>query len=326
MLLLLACCVGASMFAPRVDGAVVSGLYEAVVRPADRSRDAAFVEALRQVAVRVTGSRDAAERLLASNPNPARYVTKFSYQSDGAAAVAFDATAFDRLLTEAALPIWGRERPAVAVWLAAADPSGRLTWKNSLEMPAEREAIERTAQARGVPIVWPFMDAADVAGASAALAAPTYEGLMQTSARYRADAVLVGVVARDGAVRWSFAFNNSVTDRTTTIEEGIHMAADRCAQLLAIAPGALSVIALQVTGIQDLDAYARVLTYLEGLTLVAAGGVSVEQLRGEELDLRLKVRGDAEALRRTLALGRRLVETNAGDAAVGGRLVYRLMQ
>ena len=60
--------------------APVSGLYDVVVRPTERSRDAAFAEALRQVAVRVTGSRDAAERLAALNPNASKYVTKFSYQ------------------------------------------------------------------------------------------------------------------------------------------------------------------------------------------------------------------------------------------------------
>ena len=306
--------------------APVTDLYDVVVRPVDRSRDAAFAEALRQVAVRVTGSREAADRLTALKPNAARYVTKFSYLSDGSAAVGFDAKVFDRMLTEAGLPVWGTERPTVAVWLAMEGGSGGLVWRSSSELTSERGVIEQTAIARGLPLAWPFMDAADISAATAAAVAPSYDALSALGARYRADAVLLGVIARDSTVRWTFAFNDAVTERSASLEEGVHMAADRCAQLLAITPGALAIVPIQVLGIRDLDAYARVLTYLEGLTVVSSGGVTVDQLRGDELELRLKVRGDADTLRRTLALGRRLVEDGASGDALGGRLVYRMAQ
>jgi len=310
--------------ADAVPAAPVADLYEVVVRPTERTREAAFADALRQIAVRVSGNREAAERLDALKPNAARYVTRFSYQPDGSAAVGFDATVFDRMLTESGLPVWGSERPAIAVWLAVEDVSGRLQWRGSSEMAAERTIVERVAKARGLPLVWPFVDAADISAASSAASVPTYQGLMQLGVRYRADAVLLGVVRRDTSVRWLFAFNDAVLERTTSLEEGVHMAADRCAQLLAIAPGALAEVPIQISGIRDLDAYARVLTYLEGLTVVANGGVIVDELHGEQLELRLKVRGDAATLQRTLALGRRLIESSAEPA--NGRLVYRLAQ
>jgi hypothetical protein len=313
----------------------VDGLYDVVVLPTQKPGDSSFAEAMRQVAVRVTGSRDAAVRVMTGKPDALRYTQRINLHPpgypDGSVQVEFGSTLFDRMLTGAGLPIWGRERPATAIWLALPDGAGRLAWQSATDRAAEREAIQRVALARGLPLVWPTMDAADLATA-AGLGSGTrsYAQLMSSGERYRADAVLLGVGSRDASggvtVRWSFAFNDEMSELQASLDDGIHHAADRCASILAIAPGARASVAVRVQGVRDLDAYARALNYLEGVTLVVAGGVAVEQLGGDELDLRLTVRGDANALRRTIGLGRRLIEVKSDDPGSGDRLVFRLAQ
>ncbi len=315
----------------------VAGLYEVVVLPTEKPGDSSFAEAMRQVAVRVSGSRDAAARVMNGKPDAHRYIQGINLHPpgypDGSVGVSFGSASFDKMLTGLDLPIWGRERPLIALWLAIPDTAGRLVWQNASDRSPEREAIQRVALARGLPVVWPSMDAIDLdAAATLNSGARSYVQLLASGERFRADAVLLGVGSRDAgggvSVRWSFAFNDEVTDLQGSLDAGIHHAADRCARILAIAPGARAVVAVQVGGIRDLDAYARVLNYLEGVTSVVAGGVAVEQLRGDELDLRLTVRGDANALRRTIGLSKRLIEVKSEvkstDPATTDQLVFRL--
>jgi hypothetical protein len=307
----------------------VPGLYETVVIPTTNQRDSSFVEALRQVAVRVSGSRDAGDRVMTVKPDARRFVRQFSFKEDGSAAVTFDPASFDQLLTSAGLPIWGRERPAVLVWLMAPDAAGRPAWQGVAGSGAERDAVVKAALARGVPLIWPSMDAADQATVAAlGSGVRSYDQLMASAERYRADAVLIGTPARDvggaSSMRWTFAFNGEAAEFNGAWEEGVHAAADRCARLLAVAAGVRVEVALQISGIRDLDAYARTLNYLEGLTIVRS--VAVEKLQGDRLDLQLAVRGDANALRRTIGLGKRLLPVDGASPPspnAGERLQYQ---
>lgn len=314
----------ACLFISVARGAEVNGLYDTVVLP-DKSRESSFIEAMRQVAVRVSGTREAGDRILSGKPDARRYVQRFSFQPDGSAAVSFDGTSFDQLLTSSGLPIWGRERPATLVWLGVPDAAGRLTWQGVNDRSPERDVVEQTAKARGLPLIWPNMDAADLGAATSFSnnGSRGYEQLTATAGRYRADAVLMGIGVRDASgnvlVRWTFAYNNEATDLQGSLDEGVHLAADRCSRLLAVAAGARAEVPIQVVGVRDLDGYARVLTYLEGLTIVSS--VAVEQLRGDELDLRIAVRGDANALRRTVGLGKRLASV---EAVSGDRIRFEL--
>jgi hypothetical protein len=290
----------------------------------DRSRDSAFSEALRQIAVRVSGDRSAAARITAANPEARRYVQRFSFKPDGTVAVGYDSATVEKLLTTANLPIWGRERPATLVWLNVPDATGRSNWVGAGSTGTERDAIEKAAQARGLPLLWPAMDAQDISAVTSLMTARDAEQLLASGARYRADAVLLGMATRDASgtltVRWSFAFDGEQAESQGALEDGVHLAADRCAKVLAVPPGVRNDVRVRVAGIAHLEAYARTLNYLEGLTVVRA--VSVEQLQADVLDLRVSVRGDAPVLRKTIALDRRFaVDRDSVDGALGFRFV-----
>jgi hypothetical protein len=303
----------------------VTGLYDVVVAPSDnKARDSAFAEALRQVAVRVSGDRAAAARITAANPDARRHVQRFSFKPDGTVAVGYDSTTIERLLTSANLPIWGRERPATLVWLNVPDAAGRSTWVGAGWSGTERDAIEAAARVRGLPLVWPAMDAQDISTVTGLMTSRDAEQLLTSGARYRADAVLLGMVSRDASggltARWSFSFNGEQAESQGGLDEGVHLAADRAAKVLAVMPGVRSDVRVRVAGIANLEAYARTLNYLEGLTLVRA--VAVEQLQADVLDMRVSVRGDAPVLRKTIALDRRFA---ADRESTDGALTFRFV-
>jgi hypothetical protein len=293
----------------------VPDLYE-TAQPVDGSRDAAFVEALKTVLVRVSGQRDAAQRVGAEVNDPRKYVQRFGFTAENVLEVGFDSASVDRLLSNAGLPIWGRERPATVVMFGAEDGGG-WRWLASDTPAQERDAIERVARQRGLPLKWPVMDAQERAAASSD--AP---GLLQTADRYGADAVLLGR-SRGGVVQWTLLSKDGAAQATGGIEDGVHLAADTFAQVFAASASSLGSVIVEVGGISNLDAYAATLNYLEGMTLVR--GVSLEQVTGEKMRFRLAVRGDAATLRRAIALDRRLVPLDAADGSpdAGDRLAFR---
>jgi hypothetical protein len=288
----------------------VPDLYE-TAQPVEGSRDAAFGEALRTVLVRVSGQRDAAARV-GEVGDPRKYVQRFGFTADDVLQVGFDSASIDRLLSNAGLPIWGRERPATVVMFGV-EEAGAWRWL-AVDTPArEREAIEKVARQRGLPLKWPVMDAQERSEASA-----ESPGLMQAAARYGANAVLVGR-ARGGSVQWTLLSDDGAAQISGGLEDGVHLAADTFARVFAASGSSLGNVIVEVTGIADLSAYAATLNYLEGMTLVRA--VALEQVAGETMRFRLAVRGDAATLRRAIALDRRLVPTDAATAA--DRLAFR---
>jgi hypothetical protein len=309
----------ACLLAVAARAVTVTDLYE-TAQPVDGSRDAAFVEALKTVVVRVSGQRDAAARLAAEINNPRKYVQRFGFTADGVLEVGFDSVSVDRMLSDAGLPIWGHERPATLVLLGIEDNAGtRWVDADSTGAVRERDAITRVARQRGLPLKWPLMDSQDRAGLGAD-AASASGALLETAARYGANAALVGH-AQGGSVRWTLVSADGVAEASGTLEDGVHLAADTFAHVFAVSGSSLGSVTLEVSGISDLNAYATTLNYLEAMTLVR--GVALEQVSGDTMRFKLAVRGDASTLRRAIALDSRLVPQSTAEPAADGRLAFR---
>lgn len=319
--LLLGCiCAVGLLAAVPVSAITVPDLYE-VTLPTDNGRDSAFVDALKAVAVRVSGQRDAGSRLGAATANPRQYVQRFGVTADNQLQVGFDGPAIDRLLNDVGLPIWGRERPATLVLLTVDAADGSARWIDSRTATAERDIVARAARQRGLPLVWPESDA----GLSSATAPAD---LLQAAASYNANAALYGRARPDGAggytVRWSLISQDGANEVSGSLEEGVNLAADTFAKVYAASGTSLDNVVVEVSGITNLNAYAGTLNYLEGMTLVRS--VAVENLMGETLRFKLAVRGDVATLRRALALDNRLVplaQGGSGDPSATERLQLR---
>lgn len=294
--------------------ATVADLYEVSVPQDAAGQDAAFLEALKAVAVRVSGQRDAASRLGPNVGNPRQYAQRFG-SKDRMLQVGFDSVAIDRLLSAAGLPLWGRERPATLVLLNIREANGSSRWADEQFGSAEREAVSRVARQRGLPLIWPTLDAQEQtrilqAGLNSA-------ALLQVAARFGANATLLGFAQRGNgnslSVRWVLAAEDGATELESVLEEGVHLAADTFARAYAASGSTVDNVLVEISGISNLAAYAAAVNYLEGMTLVR--GVSLERMAGDTMRLRLAVRGDATTLRRAVALDKRLVLQTPADPA-----------
>lgn len=286
--------------------AVVNGLYESRVSVADRSeraRNDAFPAALAAVAVRVTGRTDAGARLGNAAGNARRYVQRYGYAADGLLEVGFDAAAVTQLLEQLGLPVWGQERPSVAVVLPSPLNAS----------PEARTQVEEAARLRGIPLIW-TTERSEAVGTDKAQ-------LRELARRYQADAVLVGNALGETSLaanlQWSFALGDGVSMGQGSLADGVSLAADACARVFAAGGSGTNKIFLDVEGIHDLQAYAQTLNYLGTLSMIKM--VNVASLTRDVARFELSVRGDEEALRRTIALNQHL-EANTG---AGGALVFR---
>ncbi|MDZ7802909.1 DUF2066 domain-containing protein [Thiohalophilus sp.] len=309
----------------------VPGLYEAEVpvESQDREvREVALRVALQQVLVRVTGRRRVLtmadmEPLLEQAP---RYVQQFRYQAREANGkqeptellwVRFDKQAVDRLLRENRLPIWGRTRPATLIWLVVDDRRERELLSNDMDTRA-RQAIEQQARLRGLPLRFPLMDLTDRSVISVSDVWGNFEdNILQASARYDAEAVLVGRVAKTTSGGWSGRWNLYQEGRSQNwnaagqaLEEVIVPGINRLADLLAEQFARLGQndqheqLRVRVSDVNGLADFNRVMNYLKDLALVKE--VSIEQIEANNLTLMLSSRHGRLAINQAVSLGHTL--------------------
>jgi hypothetical protein len=300
---LLAACI---LMAPVVGAVGRAELYQVIVPRPDRSeasQESAFEAALRIVVVRVTGRRSAGEETAFAPliADARRYVQQYRAATDTQLWVAFDGNAIDRWLAQNGQPIWGRDRPPTFVWLAM--PGAGLqggTVARSDDTSELKMAIDAEAQLRGVPVRWPT--AAELQSHHIDFAAVTNSPngtLVDLGRRLGAEAVLIGRPMAAGAAmtwRWAHQFQDRASEFAGTVE-GIDGAADLYAGLFAVS-GAPTPVDIEVSGLADVSAYAKVQTYLESLAFVSH--VSVRSMNADRGLFRLTVRGGASALQRAI--------------------------
>jgi hypothetical protein len=248
-------------------------------------RAASMADALRAVAVRASGRRDAADNPTITGASPDKYVQRYSTTADKMLKVGFDGPAIERLLQQAGLPLWPAERPLVLIDAPVTDLA----------------AVESVAARRGLTVDW-------------AVGTPPPPSAGR--------AVLTGVPSA-GEFAWTFAYEGRTEGMRGTAEDAIHFAADALAARYAPASTrSTSDLTLRVDGMRGLADYSGLLGYLRGLSLVR--GVEVDSLDGAVITLRVAVRGDRELLGRIAALDGRLqpVAPTAGEAAPAVDFVY----
>lgn len=245
--------------------------YEAIVPLKGASaedRAAGMGDALRAVAVRASGRREAANNPTINGANPSKFVQRYSTTADKMLKVGFDGRALEELLQQAGLPLWPAERPVTVIEAPVTDVA----------------AVEAAARWRGLPIEWNTGGSARVASASRA--------------------VLTGVPS-GSAFTWTFTHDGRTAHAQGTAQDGIHLAADTLAARYAPpSTRSSSTVTLKVDGMDDIADYAGLLAYLRELSLVR--DVAVESLDGTVVTLRAVVRGDREVLGRVAALDGRL--------------------
>ena len=271
---------------------------------------------LRQVLVRATGSRDAAnDPALAGLLSQAQqYVIATRPAASGTGTtLVFDAAALERDITAAGRSIWPSERPLLLIVLTGGPATGAFETRRQVE-----GTLDAAGNRRGQPI--------RVARPEALGLPPVgdipVDAAFATAQRLGADAVVVGygdAVTTGGTWRWNLHAAGVNESWNGTLEEGVHGAADifaRSAQAYAALPEVSLLV--EVEGVPTLKAYARVADMFAGAPGVRV--VQIAEIAGSHVIFALQTRGGADALQGSIALNPSLERI---DPKSGGAIAFR---
>ena len=340
-----------------VSAVPVDDLYVTDVAVATRDRperQEAFRGALGKVLVRVTGARsvDGYAELDSILDTASRYVQRFEYaENDGDEGlpyrlrVTFDGAALERAVSERGLPVWGRDRPGVLVWLAVSERGNRYLVGGD-SSSAARRALEAVAEDRGLALMYPLLDVEDQSRVKFAdVAGGFHDTVREASRRYRPEAILIGQVSPLSGgywqARWTLyqgdeplTWTNEGGSLQTALAEGTHELAGTLASRTSTSQFAQLAQGLLVN-VDDVRTHAelnRVIDYLNRLAPVA--GARPFGLKGDAAELLVQMRGDPRDLERLVMLGDVLVRAESRPSPImpgqttesAGQLRFRLLR
>lgn len=296
-------------------------------------RHGAFDQAFSEVLVRVSGNSAIMDEL--DYGSTAQYVQQYRYlpipEETKAASpvtpemilpqhllwVQFNSNRIKQLLRDNHLPIWGKQRPAVLVWMAVRDGQNRYLLREQ-DQSAIKEAVKNEAQRRGLPIIWPSYDEIDRNNVQFAdIWGRFWAPISKASKRYGVDAVLVGRmnwVQGSWQIDWSMQMagqrqNWQINEQNLELlmASGIDAATNRVSSRFAVLESAANAgrIIVQINGVAQVNDYAKASRYLSSLAPVK--NVSVLEVEGGSVHFDVDMSGDLEDLQRIIALGKTLV-------------------
>jgi hypothetical protein len=298
----------------------VPTLYTAEVPLDKRAGDPranAYRAALLEVLLRVSGSELAGDQALVDTlfPEPRAYVTQFRPGDEDSLWVSFDGEAIERVLRDSGQSVWGADRPLTLVWLAvdwgqgdreiiaANDPERSEQEARSIDRNRMvRERLLEIAEHRGLPLIFPLLDTEDLQRVTFAdIWGGFDEAVIAASARYGANSILIGRI-RPGSSqrnRWTYHFGGNDVPLTGSPEAALGQVADRLAAEFAVGGDLqLETVALEVAGVDSVDAYGNVQRILSEVALIDR--FAVTEVAGDRIRYRIDVRGGAERLARAL--------------------------
>lgn len=294
--------------------------------------------ALRVVLIKLTGDRyvpfrNGVTELLF---NADQYVQQFEYRTKEKAGgqqlylwARFNSASLNKVLREAAIPEWGRERPSTLVWLAVSDASGRRLSGLS-DDSGYVEKMEVQAKNRGIVLVHPLLDLEDTSQLQVSdIWGRFQDPVMDASRRYNANVILTGRLEAISPELWeahwvayiderAFAWVTQANLAETVIVEGVDGLADTLAERYGQAgtytqSGELEIL---VNDITDYNQYAKVLNYLESLNSVTK--VEVKEVTEDSVIYLLTTQADTSVISRAVDLGQTLQQISTSS--------YRLVQ
>ena len=341
---LLMAAFAAMLWLPLPSGAVeMESLYtvEVPLDPDDRNARAnAYRSALTEVLVRITGTTAAGEspELVGLFPNPTQYVRQVRAAPDNMLVVSLDGAAIEGVLRQSGATVWGSDRPLTLVWLAvdwglgdreivgADDPERFASDARSIDRNRLlRERVQAVATLRGLPLAFPLLDAEDLQKIGFIDIWGGFDDpLLEASARYEADSVLVGRIRPEQMEppQWTWYMDGQRFVWPGEPEMAIEQVADALAARDAVrGDEASELLKLTITGVNSVASYGRVQRYLESNSLIES--LAIVSASADRVIYEASVRGGADRLRPTLSMSRVLAPAEQGiDAGVGSLPAY----
>ena len=329
--------------AQKLDAVTLENLYQAEVlseSQSDAQRRIDASEGLSQVLMRVSGRSDILQNpvIVAALKTPEQYYSEFSYArveavNDAAAAlpqpgldplpaetprqvmrIRFAPSLIAKILREAGLPVWGSNRPSVLSWMAIDDESGRQVLGEA-NPSLFAKTLNQAARARGVPLLLPLWDLEDSRGVSSSEIWGRFLGRIEASSkRYSPDKILVFRAESEFSNQWrgDWSLGEGGQWRSGTVygESQAQLATALVGVLASVLSEQYAVtstrseVRLTVEGITEIQDYAEVSRYLEGLTQV----MSVQPVRilTDMVEFKLRSEGEVQQIIDVIALDRKL--------------------
>ena len=332
---------------PAGEALVVDGLYNYRVPVTDESeaeRERAFQVAFSGVVLKVTGHGRwlSHPAVISARLRAGDFVEAFAYGSETAdpapdpaleerryLEVDFAQQPLNEMLRDAAIPLWGSNRPSVLVWIVLQDPGGDRRPLSPDSDPETVELIQRLAAERGLPVIFPLLDFEDRRSLPVDVLWSLDEGAVRAaSLRYGADSVLAGRILQTAsgelAGLWQFIFQDEAeifdgldTELAAYLRVPLGRITDSLADYFAVVrqDAAADSVRLHVDGVRDLATYTALLAYLQGLEPV--GSVTIAALNGYRLELELGLEGDVQRLTELIALDRDLLPAVDANLSTG---------
>jgi hypothetical protein len=332
---------------PQAFALIVDGLYDqeiAVQGQGDAERIRAYREGLSAVVLKITGEErwlrnSAVERAIRDAQS---YVQEVSYRTSSGPleqrnfiSVRFDRALVDRMLNDAGIPVWDRNRPAVMLWLSVQGADGRRELLSADSEHPLLAIVREFSRLRGVPLLFPLLDLQDRRNLPTDVAWSLDEqAIRQASARYGADAILSGRVLESPSGElvglWQFLFRDRV-ETFDSFERDLKVYADgaleRVTAQLATHFGLIKLaqtiqVTLRVEAVDSAKDYVDLLQYIQGLAVVESASASLLDGSGIELDVTLI--GSPFLFAEFITLGRDLREQEifASDAGAAEDVFY----
>ena len=324
----------------------IKGLYEVevpVFSQTENERKAAMRRGMLQVLIKISGSSEIpfAPGIPKILENAASYVQQFRYSAWPASRpvphafeggktpnkilwVRYDKQALNEILRNRGLPIWGRSRPVVLIWLAVEDGSERYLLGNDTSEEMKR-LFDVESKRRGMPILLPLLDLQDqVAIRVLDVWGDFQEEILQASVRYQTKAVLRGRLFRDGYEGWLakwtlYEDGERVHWESRGASQGVIFgdAIDNVASRLSaryaqvINEAGSDAFFISVNNVTNLKDYARIVKYLSSLALVT--DASAVQFDADTARFRIDIDGAEQGVVRTIELGNVLVAVSDSE-------------
>lgn len=325
-------CLAGIGFSNSAQAATAANIFAAEVAVNERTEDArklAAAQGLARVMVKVSGDRRIAQNAAAAPllSNALAYVQQHRFTPNGTILLGFDGRTLQRDMRAAGLPVWRSSRPATLVWLAVDYGNGDRRIIDANEQGEVRTSLETYAAERGIPLVWPLYDSVDRATVEPADVWGGFaENIVNASVRYDADAILVARVSQgsNGSFygRWELKLDGENSEWQGGLKQSINRLTDFYAARLAspMTSGDPQTVDVLVDGLGSASAYASVLDSIQKLSIVEQA--QVVGVFGAQVQLRLKIRGDASQVKRALSFSRVLTPLESA-ASTDGMLMYR---
>ncbi|MDH5765765.1 MAG: DUF2066 domain-containing protein [Gammaproteobacteria bacterium] len=341
-----------------VHAEIVKQLFETslpVTSQDQEVRQVAFEQGFREILVRVSGSSETPSQL--NIQAASRYVQQYRYFSvekkiEPKATevdqlepkyrlwIQFNESKIINLLKQSSLSVWGAQRPKVLLWLSVKDGRNRYILREK-DMSVIKEAAEKEARRRGLPIAWPIYDEVDKKQVTFFDISGQFWGpVSQASLRYSVDAIVLCRMSWDGSiwhVDWSLKLDEQTSskrvqeaDLDMLMAQGIDFVADQVAGRFAVVDDIMDEghVVIQINGVEDVDTYSRVMHYLSSIA-------SVKHIFPLEFDqdwvkFYLDLSGNEKDLQRLISLGRVLdrvelpeivTRPQPGDQAASGKIM-----